>query len=59
MEKISMDIECKDLDFIEAQFIKVRQSTIKGGRGRHIELQQVGAPQHRPASAWKSRRVHP
>jgi len=43
MEKISMDIECKDLDFIEAQFIKVRQSTIKAVEGGHIELQQVGA----------------
>ena len=43
MGKNEIDIDCKDLDFIEAEFVKVRQSTIKAVEGGHIELQQVGA----------------
>ena len=43
MEKNVMDVEGKDLDVVEAEFIKIRQSTVRAVEGGHIELQQVGA----------------
>lgn len=37
------EIEGEDLEFIEAEFITVRQSSIRAVEGGHVELQQVGA----------------
>ena len=46
MEKNVMDVEGKDLDLVEAEFVKIRQSTIRAVEGGHIELQQVGECVH-------------
>lgn len=36
-------IQKSDLEFIEGEFINIKQSTIRAVEGEHIELQQVGA----------------
>ncbi|MEW6162732.1 MAG: hypothetical protein AB1606_05415 [Nitrospirota bacterium] len=41
MEK--REIEKKDIEFIEGEFVNIKQSTIRAVEGGHIELQQVGA----------------
>lgn len=43
MGKNIMDVEGKSLDMVEAEFMNIRQSTIRAVEGGHIELQQVGA----------------
>ncbi|MGB9715657.1 MAG: hypothetical protein ACPL1G_04525 [Thermodesulfovibrionales bacterium] len=43
MQKEEKEIEKRDLDFVEAEFINIKQSTIRAVEGGHIELQQVGA----------------
>ena len=37
------EIENSDLEFVEGEFINIKQSTIRAVEGGHIELQQVGA----------------
>lgn len=37
------ELEGESLDFVEAEFANIRQSTIRSVEGGHIELQQVGA----------------
>jgi hypothetical protein len=37
------ELEKTDVDFIEGEFINIKQSTIRAVEGGHIELQQVGA----------------
>lgn len=37
------EAEKKDLEFIEAEFVNVKHSTVRSIEGGHIELQQVGA----------------
>ena len=37
------ELEKSDIDFIEGEFINIKQSTIRSVEGGHIELQQVGA----------------
>ncbi len=37
------EINKSDLEFIEGEFINIRQSTIRAVEGGHVELQQVGA----------------
>ncbi|HET6514258.1 MAG TPA: hypothetical protein VFG09_03800 [Thermodesulfovibrionales bacterium] len=32
-----------DLEFVEAEFLTIRQSTVRSVEGGHVELQQVGA----------------
>jgi hypothetical protein len=36
-------LEKRDVDFIEGEFINMKQSTVRSVEGSHIELQQVGA----------------
>ncbi|MBM4135372.1 MAG: hypothetical protein FJ241_00905 [Nitrospira sp.] len=36
-------LEGRDLEFIEGEFVNIKQSTIRAVEGGHIELQQVGA----------------
>ncbi len=36
-------LEKRDIEFIEGEFINIKQSTIRSVEGGHIELQQVGA----------------
>jgi hypothetical protein len=43
MKKNVLDIESMNLDIVEAEFINIRQSTIKAVEGGHVELQQVGS----------------
>src|SRR5208283_5536752 len=43
MGKETTDIEGRGLDFVEAEFITIKQSTIRAVDGGHVELQQVGA----------------
>jgi len=43
MKKEEREIEKKDLEFVEGEFINIKQSTIRAVEGGHIELQQVGA----------------
>lgn len=43
MKKEEREIEKSDLEFIEGEFINIKQSTIRSVEGGHIELQQVGA----------------
>ncbi|NWF52176.1 MAG: hypothetical protein HXY47_03755 [Nitrospirae bacterium] len=43
IQKEEKEFEKKDLDFVEAEFINIKQSTIRAVEGGHIELQQVGA----------------
>lgn len=42
-ELTERDLEGESLDFVEAEFANIRQSTIRAVEGGHIELQQVGA----------------
>jgi hypothetical protein len=37
------ELEGEDLDLIEAEFVTVKQSTVRAIEGGHIEMQQVGA----------------
>ncbi len=37
------EIKEEDLDLIEAEFVTIRQSSVRSVEGGHIELQQVGA----------------
>ncbi len=41
MEKSELEIEGKNLDIVEADIIKIRQSTIRAVEGSHVELQQT------------------
>ena len=43
MKKEEREIEKSDLEFIEGEFINIKQSTIRSVEGGHIELHQVGA----------------
>ena len=43
MRKEERELEKSDLEFIEGEFINIKQSTIRAVEGGHIELQQVGA----------------
>ncbi|MGO9612869.1 MAG: hypothetical protein ACLPX5_07535 [Dissulfurispiraceae bacterium] len=43
MDKEPMEMESKKLDMAEAEFMNIRQSTIRSVEGGHVELQQVGA----------------
>jgi hypothetical protein len=42
-EKEIVDMESRNLDMVEAEFMNVRQSTVRAVEGGHIELQQVAA----------------
>ncbi len=37
------EISGEDLDFIEAEFVTIRQSSVRAVEGGHVEIQQVGA----------------
>jgi hypothetical protein len=37
------EIEGEDLEFVEAEFVTIKQSKVRAVEGGHIELQQVGA----------------
>ena len=37
------DIEGEELDFIEAEFVTIKQSSVRAIEGGHVEVQQVGA----------------
>jgi NDP-sugar pyrophosphorylase family protein len=43
MSKESVDIEGKNVNMVEAEFMNIVQSTVRSVEGGHIELQQVGA----------------
>lgn len=44
MKKNSKEIiEKKDIDYIDAEFLKVKHSSVRGVEGSRIEMQQVGA----------------
>ena len=43
MKRKGKELEKSDLEFIEGEFINVKQSTIRSVEGGHLELQQVGA----------------
>jgi hypothetical protein len=43
MQKEGTELEKSDIEFIEGEFITIRQSTVRSVEGGHIELQQVGA----------------
>lgn len=43
MDKNIIEVEGKSLDMVEAEFLNIRQSTVRSAEGGHIELQQVGA----------------
>ncbi|MCX8030170.1 MAG: hypothetical protein N3A59_01130 [Thermodesulfovibrionales bacterium] len=43
MEKIEQEIEGKSLDIVEADILKIRQSTMRAAEGIHVELQQSAA----------------
>jgi hypothetical protein len=43
MGKETIEMENKNLDMVEAEFMNIRQSTVRSVEGGHIELQQVGA----------------
>ena len=43
VRKKEKEIEKSDLDFIEGEFVNIKQSTVRSVEGGHIELQQVGA----------------
>lgn len=42
MEK-EIVVDGKNLDLVEAEFVTIRQSTVRSAEGGHVELQQVGA----------------
>ncbi|MEW6417758.1 MAG: hypothetical protein AB1480_06515 [Nitrospirota bacterium] len=37
------ELEKSDLEFIEGEFVNIKQSTVRAVEGGHVELQQVGA----------------
>jgi hypothetical protein len=37
------ELEKSDIEFIEGEFVNIKQSTVRSVEGGHIELQQVGA----------------
>jgi len=41
--KHQSDLEKSDLEFIEGEFVNIKQSTVRAVEGGHVELQQVGA----------------
>lgn len=43
MEQFTRDIQEKELDIIEGEFINISQSTVRNVEGGHVELQQVCA----------------
>ncbi len=43
MDKNILEVQGRSLDMVEAEFLDIRQSTIRSAEGGHIELQQVGA----------------
>jgi len=43
MDKETVDIENGRLDLVEAEFINIRQSTVRSLDGGHVEMHQVGA----------------
>jgi len=43
MKRKEKELEKSDLEFIEGEFINIKQSTIRSVEGGHLELQQVGA----------------
>ena len=43
IESKAKEIEGEDLEFIEAEFVNIKQSSIRAVEGGHVELQQVGA----------------
>lgn len=43
MAKDERDIQEKDLEIIEGEFINISQSTVRNIEGGHVEMQQVGA----------------
>jgi hypothetical protein len=43
MHRERSELQKSDLEFIEGEFINIKQSTIRAVEGGHIELQQVGA----------------
>ncbi len=43
MQREERELEKRDIDFVEGEFINIKQSTIRAVEGGHIELQQVGA----------------
>lgn len=43
IESRAREIEGEDLEFIEAEFVTIRQSSVRAVEGGHVELQQVGA----------------
>jgi hypothetical protein len=43
VKKHIMKLESENLDIVEAEFINIRQSTVKAVEGGHVELQQVGS----------------
>ena len=43
MERKERELEKSDLEFVEGEFINIKQSTIRSVEGGHVELQQVGA----------------
>jgi hypothetical protein len=43
MKRREKELEKSDLEFIEGEFISIKQSTIRSVEGGHLELQQVGA----------------
>jgi hypothetical protein len=42
-ESVTKEMEGEDLEFIEAEFITIRQSSVRAMEGGHVEAQQVGA----------------
>jgi hypothetical protein len=43
IESKAKELEGEDLEFIEAEFVNIKQSSIRSVEGGHVELQQVGA----------------
>jgi hypothetical protein len=43
IHKKEKELEKSDFEFIEGEFINIKQSTVRSVEGGHIELQQVGA----------------
>ncbi len=43
MSEKERDIDNSDLSLIDAEFVRVSQSTVRSVEGGHVELQQVGA----------------
>jgi hypothetical protein len=42
-QKKEKELEHSDIEFLEGEFVNVKQSTIRSVEGGHVELQQVGA----------------